>query len=362
MIDNAAMRARKQTAPIVLPLILTCLACLVEPARAADLAESAPVVFVVHGGAGTIRKPDMTPELETRYRDKLTEGLLAGFRILREGGSGLDAVEATIRIFEDSPLFNAGRGAVFTADGENELDASIMDGATLEAGAVAAVTTVRHPISAARAVMERSPHVMLAGRGAEVFADSVGLEIVEPSFFYTERRWKQLEKARGDQKSGHGARSGEQGRGSGASQGDSFGTVGALALDRSGHLAAGTSTGGRTNKRFGRVGDSPIIGAGTYANDRCAVSGTGHGEYFIRYAVAYDICARMSYGGASLKESADSVILALKEAGGEAGVISLDADGNVAMPFNTQGMYRGYIRGDGVPHVRIYKQPSPKHQ
>ncbi len=345
------MSLAKQPAPIVLLLILTCVACLVAPARAADLAESSSVVLVVHGGAGTIRKGDMKPEIEAAYREKLAEGLLTGYRILKSGGTSLDAVEATIRLFEDSPLFNAGKGAVFTSKGRNELDASIMDGATLEAGAVASVTTIRHPITAARAVMERTPHVMLVGNGAEEFAESQGLEIVEPSYFYTERRWQALEKAkekeRHKKKESTSDLTGER---------RYLGTVGAVALDRFGNLAAGTSTGGMTNKRFGRVGDSPIIGAGTYANDRCAVSATGHGEYFIRYAVAYDICARMTYSGASLTEAAETVLLKrLVQAGGSGGVIALDAVGNVSMPFNTEGMYRGFIKTDGEPHIEIYK-------
>ncbi len=310
--------------------------------------EASTLVLVVHGGAGTMRRAEMSAEVEAAYREKLAQGLLVGHGILRDGGTSLDAVEATIRVFEDSPLFNAGKGAVFTAEGRNELDASIMDGATMRAGAVAAVTNVRHPISAARAVMEQTPHVMLASRGAETFAEGAGLEIVEPSYFFTERRWQQLEKARQKQDAGESDAAGENG--------SPTGTVGAVALDRFGNLAAGTSTGGMTNKRFGRVGDSPIIGAGTYAGRSCAVSGTGHGEYFIRYAVAYDICARVTYLGSGLARAAEAVVMQrLQEAGGTGGVIALDAEGNLAMPFNTEGMYRGYIRQDGNPHVEIFK-------
>ena len=305
-----------------------------------------PITLVVHGGAGTILKTEMSPEMEADYTETLSRGLLVGYRILADGGSSLDAVEATIRVYEDSPLFNAGKGAVFTADGRNELDASIMAGATLEAGAVAAVTRIKNPISAARAVMERTPHVLLAGEGAEGFAEAQGLEMVENSYFFTQRRWDALKRAKKLEK-----------KESATPEGGGFGTVGALALDRSGRLAAGTSTGGLTNKRHGRVGDSPIIGAGTYANDHCAVSGTGQGEFFIRYAVAYDVCARVKYQGVPIREAAETVILdRLKSVGAEAGAIALDHEGNIAMPFNTEGMYRGYIRGDGKPVVAIYKE------
>lgn len=296
--------------------------------------EGPPIALVVHGGAGTITRDDMTPEREAEYRAKLAEGLMAGYRILAEGGTSLDAVETVVRIYEDSPLFNAGKGAVFTAEGRNELDASIMDGAALQAGAVAGVTTVKNPISAARAVMERTDHVLLTGPGAEAFAESVGLETVEPEYFFTQRRWDSLQavKARDETK----------------------GTVGALALDRQGHLAAATSTGGTTNKRYGRVGDSPIIGAGTYANESCAVSSTGTGEYFIRHAVAYDICARARYLEQPVGEAARTVIHEVLDPG-TGGVITLDAAGNIAMPFNTEGMYRGYVLRDGKPIIQIYR-------
>lgn len=348
------MRSPRDPTLFLPALALVCGGLLSAPVFAAAEPGASTLVLVVHGGAGTIRKQELTPELENEYREKLAEGLLAGYRILRDGGTSLDAVEATIRLFEDSALFNAGKGSVFTAEGRNELDASIMDGATLQAGAVAGVTNIRHPITAARAVMEKTPHVMLAGKGAEVFAEREGLEMVEPSFFYTERRWRALQKAKEKERARQEAESGDSAEATG--RGGDLGTVGAVALDLFGNLAAGTSTGGRTNKRFGRVGDSPIIGAGTYANDRCGVSGTGHGEYFILYAVAYDICARMTYQGASLSESAETVVLQqLKQAGGDGGVIALDTDGNLATPFNTEGMYRGYIRADGVPHVEIYQ-------
>ena len=315
--------------------------------------EAPPTVLVIHGGAGTISRAEMSAEREAAYRAALTEALETGHRILAGGGAGLDAVEATIRLMEDSPLFNAGKGAVFTAAGRNELDASIMDGAAGKAGAVAAVTTVKNPISAARAVMERTWHVLLAADGADAFAAEIGLETVEPGYFFTQRRWEALQKRR--QADGLDPLPAPAGAAEAAPAGPAYGTVGALALDARGHLAAGTSTGGMTNKRYGRVGDSPIIGAGTWADQRCATSGTGQGEYFIRLNVARDVCARARYLGISLAEAGEQVVHgALGEAGGTGGVIALDVDGNVAMPFNTEGMYRGWIGADGVPHVLIY--------
>jgi beta-aspartyl-peptidase (threonine type) len=308
-------------------------------------------MLVVHGGAGTITRASMSAELERDYRAKLEEALKAGHAILAKGGTSLDAVEATVRILEDSPLFNAGKGAVFTHEGRNELDASIMDGRNMKAGSVAGVTIIRNPITAARAVMERSEHVMMVGRGAELFATKMGLEIVDPSYFWTERRWKSLQKELLQEQ-------GQQPRAELTAPDDKkFGTVGAVALDQAGNLAAGTSTGGMTNKKFGRVGDAPIIGAGTYAdNNSCAVSATGHGEFFIRWTVAYDIAALMKYRGLSIKAAADEVIhKKLVPVKGEGGVIALDAKGNFAMPFNSEGMYRGWIGSDGVAHVAIYK-------
>jgi beta-aspartyl-peptidase (threonine type) len=293
----------------------------------------------------------MTPELEREYRAKLEEALKTGHAVLAKGGSSIDAVEATIHVMEDSPLFNAGKGAVFTHEGRNEMDASIMDGKTKKAGAVAGVTIIRNPISAARAVMDKSPHVMMMGRGAELFATKMGLEIVDPSYFWTERRWKALQQELLE----------EQGKKPSAAieptEPKKFGTVGAVALDRDGNLAAGTSTGGMTNKQFGRIGDSPIIGAGTYAdNESCAVSGTGHGEFFIRWTVAYDIAALMKYRGMTVQQAGDEVIhKKLEPIKAEGGVIILDAKGNFAMPFNSEGMYRGWIGPDGAPHVLIYK-------
>lgn len=334
--------------------ILVLTACLF-PSAALATAEAKPFALVIHGGAGTIKRADLTPELETSYRDALALALRTGHGILADGGSSLDAVEATIKVLEDSPLFNAGKGAVFTHEGRNELDASIMDGSTRNAGAVAGVTILKNPISAARAVMEKSPHVMLTGKGAELFATGVGLEVVDPEYFRTERRWKALQDALIKESSPAPAPPKVGVQGSASSDPDHrFGTVGAVALDRHGNLAAGTSTGGMTNKRFGRVGDSPIIGAGTYAtNDTCGVSATGHGEFFIRWNVAARISALMELRGLSVVDAATQVIETLRSVGGEGGVIALDAAGNVAMPFNTTGMYRGWIKADGEPVVLI---------
>lgn len=305
-----------------------------------------PIAIVVHGGAGTISRDRMTPELEKAYRQKLEEALREGYAILKNGGSSLDAVEATIRILEESPLFNAGRGAVFTDAGTNELDASIMDGKTLNAGAVAGVQRIKSPIQAARAVMERSPHVMMVGTGAEAFARSLGLPMVEPDYFKDEKRYQQYLRAK--QKSGKQSIDIDEDI-------EKHGTVGCVALDQAGNLAAGTSTGGMMMKRFGRVGDSPIIGAGTYAdNEACGVSATGWGEYFIRLAVAHDIVALMKYKNMSVQEAAQTVIEKVGKLGGDGGVIALDRQGNIAMPFNTKGMYRGYIDTEGKLKVMIY--------
>jgi len=309
-----------------------------------DTAESS-CALVIHGGAGTILKENMTPEIEAAYREKLKESLQAGYNMLHNGGSSLDAVQVAINILEDSPLFNAGKGAVFTNTGTNELDASIMDGATLNAGAVSGVTVIKNPIDAARLVLDKSPHVMLVGKGAETFAENNGAEVVSPDYFYTERRWKQLQSRKAEIKSMINSSSDHK-----------FGTVGCAALDKNGNLAAGTSTGGMTNKRFGRVGDSPIIGAGTYANNRtCAVSATGAGEYFIRLQVTHDISALMEYKGLSLQEAATHVIKQkLTDLGGTGGVVAIDKDGNITMPFNTAGMYRGYVDVNGDMVIEIY--------
>jgi beta-aspartyl-peptidase (threonine type) len=323
---------------------------LCVPAAGLSQAVSAPnFAMVIHGGAGTILRQNMTPALEKAYIDTLTIALRTGYEILARGGSSVDAVEATIRVMEDSPLFNAGKGAVFTANGVNELDASIMDGKTLGAGAVAAVEHVKNPISLARLVMEKSPHVMMVGSGAEEFAKTQGVKLVPPYYFWTERRWKafEAERARAD--------SGKTGEIPGVEK--KFGTVGAVALDKAGNLAAGTSTGGTDMKRYGRVGDSPIIGAGTYANNlSCAVSGTGDGEFYIRNNVAADICARVRYTGVSVQRAADDVVMKeLVEQGGGGGVIVLDRRGNMAAVFNTPGMYRGWVTSDGKITVKIYK-------
>jgi len=314
--------------------------------------------IVIHGGAGVIRRETLTPEKEAAYRAKLTEALQAGHAILAQGGTSLDAVGAAVRILEDSPLFNAGKGAVFNHDGQNELDASIMDGRTLRAGAVAGLHHVKNPIELARKVMEKSPHVMMVGDGAEAFAREHGIELVPAEYFRTEERWEQLQKALEKEKASQGQPPSSLGPSRDPATGEEkFGTVGAVALDQAGNLAAGTSTGGMTNKRYGRVGDSPIIGAGTYANARCAVSGTGHGEYFIRYTVARDVCARVEYQNLPLKEAADAVVMdVLVKAGGEGGIIAMDAQGRVAMPFNSPGMYRGYMGADGTPHVAIFQE------
>ena len=317
-----------------------------------------PITLVIHGGAGNISRENLTVEKEKAYQEGLNAALAAGYGVLEKGGTSLDAVEAAIRVMEDSPLFNAGKGAVFTNEGKNELDAAIMDGATLKAGSVASVTTIRNPVSAARAVMEKSEHVMLVGRGAEKFAQEKGLEIVPPEYFFTEPRFKQLNKARDEEnpKPDHSSDT------TGSIlpiflEGKKFGTVGAVALDKFGNLAAATSTGGMTNKRYGRVGDSPIIGAGTYANNQtCAVSATGHGEFFIRYVVAHDISALMEYKHRSVKKAAEEVVLEkLVKAGGEGGVIALDRKGNIAMPFNTSGMFRG-VKTAKTSEVKMFKE------
>lgn len=312
--------------------------------------EKPAYAMVIHGGAGTILKENMTLEKEKAYIDAMNKALDIGEEILKNGGSSMDAVEKSIRYMEDSPLFNAGKGAVFTHDGKNEMDASFMYGKDQNAGAVGGVTNVKHPISAARAVLEESEHVMMAGKGAERFAQLQGLEIVDPSYFRTERRWNSLQRILNSEK--------EKTELSESDDKDKkHGTVGCVALDKDGNIAAGTSTGGMTNKKFNRIGDSPIIGAGTYAdNATCGVSSTGHGEYFIRYTVARDIAAMMEYGGKSLKEAADYIInKKLVEKGGTGGVVALDQMGNITMPFNTAGMYRGYTK-PGERVVKIYKE------
>jgi len=315
--------------------------------------------FVIHGGAGVIRRGDLSPEKEAEYRKKLEEVVLAGYKMLQNGGTSLDAVEAAIKMMEDSPLFNAGKGAVFTADGQNELDSSIMDGKTLKAGAVAGLHHIKNPISLARLVMDKSPHVMMVGDGAEKFAKEQGVELVPQSYFYTEDRFKALQKIKDEEK--RKAEAEKAGKKislvEAAKDANRFGTVGAVALDKNGDLAAGTSTGGMTNKKFGRVGDAPIIGAGTYAsNNTCAVSATGWGEYFIRLSVARDIAAQMEYTGKPVQAAADAVIQKkLQDLGGDGGIIAIDKFGNIGISFNSAGMYRAYINSDGKPVVEIYK-------
>ena len=315
-------------------------------------------VLAIHGGAATISRSDLTPELEQAYRAALRESLEAGYQVLNEDGSSLDAVVAALRIMEESPLFNAGKGAVFTSEGAVELDASIMNGRTRNAGAVSGLMEIRSPITLARLVMEESLHVMLTGAGAEAFGRAHGVETVPNTFFYTDRRRRQLERAQRQEReegpSGTGALLLDEDR---EADNHAYGTVGAVALDKAGNLAAGTSTGGMTNKRFGRVGDSPIIGAGTYAdNATCAISATGHGEFFIRGVVAYDVAAMMHYAGLSLTAAANAVVMGrLTELGGTGGIIALNREGHVAMPFNTPGMYRGAIDEDGHVTIKIYR-------
>lgn len=307
--------------------------------------------IVIHGGAGTILKENMSDSLEQAYKEKLEEAIRTGHEILANGGTALEAVQRTINVMEDSPLFNSAKGAVFTNEGKNELDASIMDGATLNAGAVAGVTNVKNPINLAYEVMVNSDHVLLSGKGAEQFAKEQGLEIVDPEYFYTERRFKAMERAREREKTGNKTAFYDP-----LVKDEKFGTVGCAALDKNGNLAAGTSTGGMSNKKYNRIGDSPIIGAGTYANNKtCAVSSTGWGEYFIRGVVAYDISAMMEYKGLSLQEAAHEVIQKkLPELGGDGGIIAIDHKGNVSMEFNTAGMYRATMNKNGDLKIGIY--------
>ena len=308
--------------------------------------------FVIHGGAGVITRGSLTPEREKEFRAKLEEAVLAGYKALQAGKSSMDAVEIAINIMEDSPLFNAGKGAVFTHDGKNELDASVMDGKTLAAGAVAGLRHVKNPITLARAVMERSPHVMMVGDGAEQFAREQKITLVDEKYFWTQHRWDALQKILEEEKTKKVSQ-----REFAELPANKFGTVGAVALDKNGNLAAGTSTGGMTNKKYGRVGDAPIIGAGTYAsNDTCAISATGWGEFFIRLGVARDIAAQMEYRALPVQNAADTVIKQkLQKLGGDGGVIALDKFGNIGISFNSEGMYRAYIDAAGKPVVQIYK-------
>ncbi len=303
--------------------------------------------LVIHGGAGVVSRESIPVADAKLMHIDLNRALDAGYQVLSKGGSALDAVSASIVVLEDSPWFNAGKGAVFNSDGGHELDASLMEGHTRRAGAVAGVTTIKNPILLARNVMEKSEHVMLAGEGAEKFADTQKeIERVDPKYFDTEKRWKQLQDAKAK----------EAAHATHTVQGTYFGTVGAVALDQQGHIAAGTSTGGMTNKKWSRVGDSPIIGAGTFATEHCGVSGTGWGEFYIRAVAAHDICSRVEYRGDSIALAADDVINKIIPAmGGDGGAIALDKDGNIAMPFNTGGMSRGWINPDGSRGTAIFK-------
>jgi beta-aspartyl-peptidase (threonine type) len=299
--------------------------------------------LAIHGGAGTISPEEITPAIERDLRAGLQNALKAGRAILESNGSSLDAVVAAVCVLEDDALFNAGRGSVFTNAGTHEMDAAMMDGRTLRAGAVGGIRRVKNPILLARAVMEKSPHVMLAGEGAENFARELGLEAADQDYFYTEQRWQALERVRAA-------------RAESLSDADRHGTVGAVALDQSGNLAAATSTGGNTNKWPGRIGDTPVIGAGTYANNQtCAVSATGDGEFFIRAVTGHDLSALMEYGGFDLAKAAGAVIDKIGALGGSGGLIAIDRDGNIALPFNTTGMYRGYLDAEGNSFVAIYK-------
>jgi beta-aspartyl-peptidase (threonine type) len=309
------------------------------------VAAGQPVAIALHGGAGTIERDRMSAEVEAEYRSFLDKAISDGYQQLQAGEEGLDVVVAIIQRMEDSPLFNAGKGAVYTWEGQHELDASIMHGALMDAGAVAGVTTVQSPIALARAVMEQSPHVMLASRGAEQFAAELGIPEVSADYFSTERRKRALESYKARKQAGVEPEVDYK-----------FGTVGVVVLDSKGNLAAGTSTGGMTGKRWGRIGDAPVIGAGTYADNRsCAVSATGHGEYFIRHTVARDICARMQFAGQSLQDAAESVIVdELMAAGADGGIVAVDADGHVSMVFNTPGMYRASVSGSGEKRIGIF--------
>jgi beta-aspartyl-peptidase (threonine type) len=322
--------------------------------------ENLKIGLVVHGGAGTIERERMTPEREKEYRAGLENALKAGYEILKRGGTSLDATEAAVRVLEDDPHFNAGKGSVFTSAGTNEMDASIMDGKTLKAGAVANLRHIRNPISLARLIMDKSEHaqksprvgpLLMAGEGAEKFAKDNGLELVDQKYFFTQERWDALQKIKEAEKSG-----GAGGKKFFITDQDRHGTVGAVALDQNGNLAAATSTGGTSNKKAGRIGDSPVIGGGNYANNAtCAVSCTGDGEFFIRAVVAYNVSALMEYRGLKLPEAAQAALDQAKQIGGEGGLIAIDKNGEIALPFNTNGMYRGYVDPSGKFVVEIYK-------
>jgi L-asparaginase / beta-aspartyl-peptidase len=318
------------------------------PGTATPQAPGAEFGIVIHGGAGTITRDGMTDEMEAAFHESMRAALEAGYRILEEGGSAMDAVIAAVVLMEDDSLYNAGRGAVFTSEGTNELDAAVMDGRDRNAGAVAGVKTVKNPIKLARLVMDESPHVFMIGEGAETFGAQFDVETVDPSWFYTQRRWDAMQRAQEAERVSSNWHL-EDNR--------MIGTVGAAARDRNGDLAAATSTGGMTNKRFGRVGDVPVIGAGTYAsNASCAISATGHGEYFIRNVVAREVCARMEHRGETIQEAADAVVMGqLVDHGGTGGVIGIDRLGHITLTMNTPGMYRGHYLAGGEPFTAIYQ-------
>ncbi len=328
------------------------LAAAVAAGEPGPLLEKRPYAIAVHGGAGVIRKGALPAEKEAAVRKALEAAVLKGKEILERGGSSLDAVEAAVRLLEDAPEFNAGRGSVFTSDGGHEMDAAVMDGASLRAGAVAGVRRVKNPVALARLVLEKSPHVLLSGPGADLFAKESGLEMAPPSYFHTEERWRDLLRAK--------AKAGEKAPPSPPEAPEPHGTVGAVALDLRGHLAAATSTGGMTNKRPGRIGDSPVIGAGTYADDRtCAVSCTGWGEFFLRAVAAHDVAARMAYGKEPLEKAAEEVLTRIAGMGGDGGLIAVDGRGNLCLKFNTEGMYRAWLTPEGKVEVRMYGDTEP---
>lgn len=339
------MKARVLFIALFTLMNLSCMNSAADQNQDNTINENVEYALVIHGGAGTITRTAMTHEREAEYIKALNEALDAGDAVLTSGGTALEAVEAVVVFMEDNPLFNAGKGAVFTNEGKNELDASIMTGHDLNAGAIGGSTKIKNPIKAAIAVMNHSPHVMLSGKGADTFAGEQGLELVDPAYFHTDSRWNSLQKSKGmeDKKEKQDAAT-------------RHGTVGAVALDKHGNIAAATSTGGMTNKKYNRIGDTPIIGAGTYAsNQTCGISATGHGEFFMRLVVAYAIHAQMKYGGKTLQDAAHDVIHhQLENLGGDGGIIGLDAEGNIAMTFNSEGMYRGWVK-KGEREVLIYK-------
>ena len=343
-----------QNKPRIKILILACISMIfgmacqsTEKTESKTPGEVPKYAMVIHGGAGVIQKENMSDEKEEAYRQSLSNALEIGENILKSGGSSLEAVEKVIMFLENDSLYNAGKGAVFTSDERNELDASVMRGSDLQAGAVGGITNIKNPIQAAIAVMEKSDHVFMVGQGAEKFSELNGLETVDPSYFRTERRWNTIQRVKANEEKDYGL--------SVDFSDLKFGTVGCVALDNKGDIVAGTSTGGMTNKKYNRIGDSPVIGAGTYADNKtCGVSCTGHGEFFIRYAVAHDLSAAMSYGKMSLKEAGEHIINEkLKAVGGDGGLVALDRYGNIAMPFNTAGMYRAYVK-PGEKYIGIF--------